>query len=261
MTPEASVTVGAKIATRLVDVERPWLWLSAGWRDLWRAPQVSLCYGLVFVVISFLLTLGLWLAGLLYLLLPLAAGFMFLGPIIAVGLYDVSRRLERGERPSLADAIGAWRGNGSQLALLGLVLMLFLLAWVRIAFLIFALFFGGQPPAWDLLVNTIFFTVDGIPFLAVGTVAGGVLALMVFAISAVAPPLLMDRDIGAMEAIFASVSAVTRNWRVMLGWGALIVLFMGAGLATFYVGLIVTLPLIGHASWHAYRDLIVAEGA
>jgi uncharacterized membrane protein len=139
---------------------------------------------------------------------------------------------------------------------MGLVLMLFLLAWIRLAFLIFALFFGATPPSWEHLVTTLLFTTDGIPFLVVGIAVGGALAAFVFAMSAVAIPALLDRDIGALGAVATSVAAVVQNWRVMIGWGALIVLFTAAGLVTFYVGLAVTLPLVGHASWHAYRGLV-----
>jgi uncharacterized membrane protein len=139
---------------------------------------------------------------------------------------------------------------------MGLVLMLFLLAWIRLAFLIFALFFGAQPPSWEHLIATLLFTTQGIPFLVVGIAVGGVLAAVVFAISVVAIPALLDREIGMLSAVVTSVAAVIENWRVMTGWGALIVLFTAAGLATFYVGLAVTLPLIGHASWHAYRGLV-----
>jgi len=239
-----------------VGVDAPWAWLSAGWRDFRGAPAVSLTYGAGFVAVSFLLTFGLWAADLLYLVLPLAAGFMFLGPVVCIGLYEVSRRLERGQQVTLRDAVMAWQANPGSIAVMGLVLMMFLLAWIRIAFLIFALFFGGQPPSWEFLVSTLFFTTEGIPFLIAGTVVGGLLAAVAFAISAVALPLLLDRDVGALSAMVTSIAAVVRNWRVLIGWGALIVLFTGAGLVTFYIGLAVTLPLIGHASWHAYRDLV-----
>jgi len=239
-----------------VGVEAPWAWLSAGWRDFRSAPAVSLTYGAGFVAVSFLLTFGLWAADLLYLVLPLAAGFMFLGPVVCVGLYEVSRRLERGQQVTLRDAVMAWRANPGSIAVMGLLLMMFLLVWIRIAFLIFALFFGGQPPSWEFLVTTLFFTTEGIPFLIAGTAVGGLLAAVAFAFSAVALPLLLDRDVGALSAMVTSIAAVVRNWRVLIGWGALIVLFTSAGLVTFYIGLAVTLPLIGHASWHAYRDLV-----
>jgi uncharacterized membrane protein len=244
------------LPVRLVGVDQPWRWLSAGWSDLRRAPQVSLSYGALFVIASFLVTLGLWLAGLVYLVLPLAAGFMFVGPVIAVGLYEVSRRLGEGQQVSLRDAMAAWRTHAGPIATMGLVLMLFMLAWIRLAFLIFALFFGASPPSWEHLVTTLLFSTDGIPFLIVGTATGGALAAIAFAMSAIALPLLLDRDVGTLVAVATSVAAVLKNWRVMIGWGALIVLFTAAGLVTCYIGLAVTLPLIGYASWHAYRDLV-----
>jgi uncharacterized membrane protein len=259
MTDVSGASQPLVLPVRKVGVDEPWEWLLAGWSDLRRAPAVSLAYGVVFVVISFLLTLGLWLVDLFYLVLPLAAGFMFVGPVIAVGLYEVSRRLERGQPVTLGATLAAWRTHSGPIATMGLVLMLFLLAWIRIAFLIFALFFGPTPPSWGHLVATLVFSTDGIPFLVVGIAVGGVLAAIVFAMSAVAIPALLDRDIGVLSAIVTSFAAVLRNWRVMIGWGALIVLFTAAGLVTFYVGLAVTLPLVGHASWHAYRGLVAAE--
>jgi uncharacterized membrane protein len=254
----AAAAAGPALPVRRIDVERPWRWLAAGWRDYLAAPQVSLAYGALFAAAGILLTAVLWSLDWLFLALPLAAGFLLVAPVLATGLYEVSRRLERGERPRLADAVTAWRARPGSLAVMGLVLMLFFLAWIRIAFLIFALFFGPQPASSAVLVDAIFFSVSGIPFLAVGTAVGAVLAALAFAISAVSIPLLLDRDVGALQAVATSIAAVAVNWRVMAGWAALIALFGAAGLGTFYIGLIVTLPLIGHATWHAYRDLVPA---
>ncbi|HTO82655.1 MAG TPA: DUF2189 domain-containing protein [Methylomirabilota bacterium] len=252
----SGTTAGGELAVRTVGIDRPWIWLQSGWRDLRHAPLVSFAYGAAFVAVSFVLTVGLWLLDLLYLLLPLAAGFMFLGPVLAIGLYDVSRQLERDQRPTLAHAIGAWREHAGPVATMGLILVLFQLAWIRTAFLIFALFFGMQPPSWDRLINVVFFTAQGAPFLLVGTALGAVLAVIVFTITAVSIPILLDRDVGVATAVATSVAAVAKNWRVMTGWAALIVIFTAAGLVTFYIGLAVMLPLIGYATWHAYRDLV-----
>lgn len=258
MTDTHDISDSDRLRIRLVSEEHPWRWLSAGWRDLQRAP-VSHVFGAVVSAASLALTAGLYAADLHYLLLPLAAGFMFLGPLVAVCFYDISRRLEAGLPITFAEVAVAWRVNFSQVAGMGLILMLFMLVWIRLATLIFALFFTGTPASWEAFVNIVFFSLDGIPFLVVGTLAGGVLAALAFAISAIALPLLLDHDVGVVTAIALSVEAVRRNWRVMIGWAGLIVLFTAGGLVTAYLGLIVTLPLIGHASWHAYRDLVAAS--
>ncbi len=257
VTSADDISDNARLRVRLVTEEHPWQWLSAGWRDLQRA-RVSHVFGALVAAASLVLTAGLYLTDMHYLLLPLAAGFMFLGPLVAVCFYDISRRLEAGQPITFAEVAVAWRVNFSQIAGMGLILMLFMLVWIRLATLIFALYFTGTPASWEAFVNIVFFSLDGIPFLVVGTLAGGVLAALAFAISAIALPLLLDRNVGVITAIAVSVEAVRRNWRVMIGWSGLIVLFTAGGLATAYLGLIVTLPLIGHASWHAYRDLVAA---
>jgi len=241
---------------RVVPVDRPWLWLAAGWRDFVRAPGVCLAYGLGLVAISFALSTGLILANLGYLVLPLAAGFMLIAPVLAVGLYEISRRLEHGRPASLGAALLAWRRNALQIALAGLVLMLLHLVWVRIAMLLFALFFQDVQPSLSGLADALLMSRAGLPFLAVGTLAGAVLATIVFAISAVSIPMLLDRDVGVATAIAASVAVVRTNLRPMALWAALIVVFTALGLATLYIGLAVALPLIGLATWHAYRDMV-----
>ena len=249
---------GLALPIRRVSEESPWAWLAAAWGDMRRAPGVSLVYGAAFAGLGFILMLGLWLVGLFYLILPMAAAFMFFGPLAAVGLYEISRRLERGESVGFDAPIEAWRANIGRLAVLGLILMLFLLAWIRIAMLLFALLFQGSPPSWEGLISSLLFTAEGLPLLLAGTAIGAMLAAIVFSISVVSLPLLLDRDVGTLTAMATSVAAVRANPRVMIGWAALIVLFTAAGLALFFVGLAVTLPLIGYASWHAYRDLVVA---
>jgi uncharacterized membrane protein len=241
---------------RRVAEDRPWLWLADGWRDMLRAPRVSLAYGAALTLTSLALTLGLWLADLLYLLLPLAAGFMFVAPLLAVGLYDTSRRLAAGEPVSLEAALRAWRRNPGQILGLGLVLMLCHLAWLRIAMLLYPLFFEGPNPSLPELPTVLFFSPMSLPFLVTGTLVGGVLAALVFAFGALSIPMLVDREVSVFTAMATSFAAVRENLRAMALWAALIVVFTALGLASLYLGLALALPLIGHASWHAYRDIV-----
>jgi uncharacterized membrane protein len=240
------------------DLDRPWQWLNAGWGDLRRAAPISLLYGVACGVAGAILTAVIWAFGWFYLVLPLMAGFMFMGPLLAVGLYYVSRELDAGNRPRLIDSMVAWRANAQQIAFMGLALMLFLLAWIRIAQIIFALFFAENPPRPEVLfIVDVFLSADSIPFLFVGTIVGGVLAAVAFAISAISIPLLVDKPANVLTAIATSVAAVRENFWTMALWAWLIVLFIAAGVITCYLGLIVTMPLIGHATWHAYKDLVV----
>jgi uncharacterized membrane protein len=222
-----------------------------------RAPSVSLTYGVLFALVGWAVTFGLWWADMIYLILPLTAGFLIMGPILAVGLYEVSRRHERGQRASLGHAVAAFRVNPTQIAFMGVTLLLLFFAWIRIAVMIFYLFFGLAPPSPADFVGRVFFSAESLPFLVVGTVAGAVLAMLAFGLSAISIPLLLDRgDAHVVTAIAASFKAILDNPATMAFWAVLIVLFAGAGLITFYLGLIIALPLIGHASWHAYRDLV-----
>ena len=254
---------------RRIGLDRPWSWLARGWRDLRQAPAVSLGYGLIFALAGFAILAALWASGVsvergggIFVFLPLTAGFMLVGPILAVGLYEVSRRLLAKEPVSLAVAVWAFRRNPAQIGLMGLALMLFLLFWIRLATLIFALFFSQNPPDPNNFVMDVFFSPEAVPFLAVGIIVGAILAGLVFAISAISIPMLLDRkDTNVVMAIATSFAAVRHNLAAMALWAALIVLFTGAGLVTAFVGLIIALPLIGHATWHAYQDLVEpAEG-
>jgi uncharacterized membrane protein len=242
---------------RRVELDRPWQWLAQGWRDLTRAPLVSIWLGLVFAVVSWLLTFGLWWRGYLYLVLPMATGFMIVGPILAIGFYEISRRLAAGERVDLLSAFAVFRRNPRQIAVMGFILLLVLLTWIRIAAMIFMLYWGLEPPSFqDLIVNT-FLRASSLPFLIVGMGVGGLFAFLAFAISAVSIPMLADQPrVDAITAIVTSVRAVRENLGPMLLWAALIAAATGVGLATLYLGLIVTVPLLGYATWHAYRDLV-----
>eukprot|EP00439_Symbiodinium_sp_Y106_P084807 s1_g26.t1 len=223
-------------------------------------PGISLFYGLLFAGVSVLLALSLFLAELSSIVLPLAAGFMLVGPLFAVGLYEASRRLEKGEALTLRDVLLVKTASPTQLAFLGALLMLALLAWMRIASLLFALFFGleGFPPLPDFL-PTLIFTPYGLGLIVVGTAVGALIAFAVFAVSALSVPMLMHRDMDAVSAVLASVRVVRENPGPMLLWAWIIAVIMVVGMVTLFVGMIVAFPLVGHATWHAYRAAITDE--
>ncbi len=245
---------------RRVPVDRPWVWLAAGWRDIAAAPGPSLAYGLTPVVAGWLaILLMLWL-DLPYLMLPLSAGFFFVGPFIAVGLYEISRRLELNHVVDGETTLLAWRRNPEQIALMGVLLLLFHLAWMRAAQLLFAIFEWRTIPSWDRFMDLVWISSKSLPFLAVGVGVSAVLAAGAFAIGAFSIPYLLDRRASNMfEAIATSVAAVRLNLRPMLLWASLIVFLVVLGMVPGLLGLVVTLPLVAHATWHAYRDIVTFD--
>ncbi|MCB2101994.1 MAG: DUF2189 domain-containing protein [Rhodobacterales bacterium] len=239
-----------------VSVEDTFKWLAAGWRDFRASGLTSLTYGLFFVLAGIVLTVGLYRAGYEYLIAPMIEGFLLVGPALTVGLYAISRALEDGRKPHLGMAFTAWRANPVHLLALGLALVLFLFIWMRLAVMIFALSFPYVPLTLKDMVNAALFSLDGWVFLGIGTVVGCVMASLAFAMGAMALPMMLDRKVDFLQAVGTSFAAVVINARVMAVWAALVVVFTAAGLVSLYIGLAVTLPLIGHASWHAYKAVI-----
>lgn len=251
----APATGGVAVAALAFDA--PWAWLAAGWRDLWAAPVVSFSYGAAFAGIAALLTGVLASRGLEALILPLSGGFLLLGPALATGLYETSRRLEAGEPVSLRAVLRAVMASAGRLSFFGAILTFIYAVWLQLALLLLMLFLGTNqlPPAKEF-IPTLLFTPKGLGLLVTGTAVGGALALLVFAVSAVSVPLLMTRKVDAVTAAGVSVAAVLRNPKPMLLWAALIAGFMSVGLATAFVGCVVAFPLVGYATWHAFRDVI-----
>lgn len=241
-----------------LDMDMPWAWLAAGWRDLWACPSVGLTYGFVFAAVGALLAWVVLDQQVYYLTFPLMAGFLLVGPVVAAGLYEISRRRAAGEPTSLRFALGAFGRNPVQIGFFGVVLLLINIAWVRLAALMFMLHFSDAPPPVDPMgFLSAVLTIESIPFIVIGCIVGAVLAAIVFGISVIAIPLLIDRpDANVVSAIHTSWTAAWNNKGPMALWAWLIVLFIGVGLATGFIGLIVTLPLIGHASWAAYKTCV-----
>lgn len=242
---------------RRVTADRPWVWLARGWRDLMANRAIGLLHGAALVLFGWALTLLLFGLGAAWAILPATAGFFILAPLLAASLYEVSRRTGRGEATGLVAALAGIRRNGTQLALMGMALLLAHLLWVRVAGLLFALCFGpGFTPSLAALPMAMLQSDRLLPFLVIGTGFGCVLAAASFAVSVVAVPMLVDREVSVFEAMAVSIRAVRANPGVMLLWAGLIVLFTGLALVPFFLGLLLVLPLVGHATWHAYQDLV-----
>jgi uncharacterized membrane protein len=239
-----------------ITLDHPWEWLAEGWKDLRRAPKFSLAYGGVFVIISYLLTFGLMAESAFFIIPPLAAGFFLVAPMLGIGLYQISDSLERGEQIQFCNALIAWKRNEVHLSAMAVVLVMVMLAWMLAAILVFALLYDQPVPTWENFIPTVFLSGKSPVFLFSGILVGGLVAAFAFTISAITVPMLMDRQVDVFTAIQTSVQAVRTNWQAMALWASLIVMFVGIGLVTFYIGLVVAMPLVGHATWHAYRDLV-----
>ena len=231
-------------------------WLRDGWRDLLVQPGLSLAYGLAVFAISLAIVWVLFAFRLDYILFPALAGFMVVGPLVAIGLYDKSRAIANGEPLSLKRMIFVKARSGAQVWFTGAILCLLMLVWMRAAVLIYALFFGLRPfPGLDHVTSMLFTTGDGWAMLLVGSVVGGVFAAFSFAISTFSIPMLLDEDVDAFTAMGTSISLVWNNLQVMIAWGGIVLALFLASVATGLVGLIITFPLLGHATWHAYKAM------
>ena len=234
---------------RILDAGAPLRWLRLGWADFARAPSLSLAYGLVLMLLSMAIGAFTWRFGTLALYIGFATGFVFIGPVLAVGLYSISRQVEAGQAPVLGYCMREGWDHIRDLLVLGLVLLVVLLVWARAATTMYIFFPEEANPDWQQLI----------PFLGLGSLVGALFAGIVFAASAFSLPMILDRRVDSITAIVTSVNAVLRNKKPMFVWAALIALFVVLGFATGFLGFAVLLPVIGHATWHAYRETIDAS--
>jgi len=228
----------------------PLRWLRAGWQDMRAAPGPSLTYGLFMAATSLLLSSVAYLYGSYWLLFAALSGFVFVAPVLCIGLYAISAQLERKQEPSLLRSIreAGKRRLGTEL-IFGLILLVVFLVWARAGSMVHVFFpVEVEPEFSDLLT-----------YLGVGSAVGSIFAAVTFAASAFSLPMIMHRDVDAVTAVVTSINAVLRNKTAMLIWILIIVFALLLGFATFCLGLVVTLPLIGHATWHAYLDTVDAS--
>ena len=240
-------------AVRTVPIGAAFGWLAAGWNDFRAKPGPSLFYGACFAVMGWLIVLTFRHA--YEYVSALVTGFFLVGPFLAIGLYDLSRRRERGQPLWLAPTLDAWRPNVGAIGMFALVLGVILLVWARASLIVFALFYTGAMPSVAGFLDQML-SPDNLEFLFAYFCVGGFFALLVFAISVVSVPMMMDRSTDGIVAVLTSLKAFGANVPAMIVWGLLIAAVVGAGFALWFVGLVVAVPVIGHATWHAYRALV-----
>lgn len=256
------VTPGYLPEIRPLPTNRPWAWLKAGWHDLMQHPAVALGYGLLIAVAyAVVVGLALW-GGVFDIALNLTAGFVLVAPLLAIGFYTVSQRIEQGTPVQFADVFRAWRVNAKGTLGMGTILVLLFLSWLIVAMALAA--FLAESKAELVAAAEGLFTLApaavtdlSTPFIFAYLLTGLVVALVVFAFAAFSLPALLEHEeLDGITALVASWKAVLANWRPMLLWAVLIAVITGIGLAVAYIGLAVTMPLLGFATWHAYRETL-----
>jgi uncharacterized membrane protein len=239
---------------RRIGIGRPFVWLKKGLADFARVPGASLSYGVAFAAVGATLVGLAWGRG--HIAPALTTGFLLVAPFLAGVLYDLSRQLERGGSVNSVAALHAWKRNSGSISLFGLLLALTLIMWERMSAVIFALFYGGRVPDLRNFVGDVLLSGHYNELLLAYLGVGGLIAAAVYAFSVVSLPMMLDRDVDVATAIVTSVQCVARNPLPMLVWALIIVVLMAIGFATWMIGLVVVFPWLGHASWHAYRDLV-----
>lgn len=233
-------------------------WLALGWRDLMRSYLTGVWFGVCFVAMGTLLALAFKHAPAS--LMALISGFLLIGPFICVGCYAISYALERGKQPEIKRAALAFRNNAKNIAIFAAVLGVLELLWGRASLVVFALFYqGGLPETGDIM--RAFLTLDNLAFVIAYLVVGAVFATLVFVASVVAIPLMLNRNTDAITAALTSVRVCLASPLTLGVWGLSIAFLTLLAMLPAFIGLIVVGPWLGHATWHAYRELVPAEVA
>ncbi|MDD0814925.1 DUF2189 domain-containing protein [Curvibacter sp. HBC28] len=261
-TPESGHAPDSAEASRLrlapLHFSDPWRWLARGAADLIAAPGIALFYGVCFWGMALLL--GWVFRSNPEYTMSIASGCLLLGPFLAMGLYDASRRRELGLKPELGRSIVCWDQHMGSMAMLVLVLMVLELIWGRASLVVFAVFFNTGMPSTTGVIQAVF-NPENWEFVAVYTVVGGIFASLVFSIAVVSIPMILDRDTDAITAAITSIRVVLGHTGVMLFWGALITVLVALALWPWGLGLVLLGPWLGHATWHAYRGAVQWPGS
>lgn len=240
---------------RQVPALRPLHWLQSGWQDLMGHPGPSLMYGLLVTVAGWaIVTLA---APHAELFTSVVSGFVLIAPLIAAGIYELTRQREAGEQASFINSVKSLKRNASSIADFGVVLVLAGILWERVAAVMFALSYGGDMGSVTDFVSDVFFSGKYWGVVIAWLLSGAVLASVVFSITVIGMPMVIDRNADVVTAMITSVKAVFLNLPAMAVWALIIVSLTGLGMALALVGLVVVMPLLGHATWCAYKDLVV----
>jgi uncharacterized membrane protein len=231
----------------------PFQWLSLGWQDLVAAKGIAFFYGVCFWLMA--VVLGAVFRSKPEYAMSMASGCLLVGPFLAMGLYEVSRRRELGISPELSSSVTCWDSHIRSMGMLVLVLIILELLWGRASLVVFAVFFNTGMPSTSGVIQAVF-NPNNWEFLAVYLMVGSIFAGLVFSLSVVSIPMILDRDADAISAAIASMEVVVDNTAVMLVWGMLITLLVGLALWPWGLGLLLVGPWLGHASWHAYRGTV-----
>jgi len=239
---------------RTLGWREPFRWLALGWRDFIRCPGIGLFYGSCFTAMGWAL-MWVFQAAPAY-VLALSAGFLLTGPFFCLGLYQASRHLARGEAPDLGDSLLAWQADGrtGTLAIFGFLLLVLEMLWGRASLIVFAVSFDGMPDFKGSLRALL--DPANLEFIVAYLAVGGLFAGLIFAISVVSIPMILDRPTDAISAGLTSLRLVLSQPAVMLGWGALITVLVVLAMLPWLLGLLVAGPVLGHASWHAYHAAV-----
>lgn len=225
--------------------------LRAGWADFRAAPQFGLFFAVFYVAGGLALWFGLGALGQPVWFVPVAAGFPLFAPFAAIGLYEVSRRRAAEEQLNWSPVLQALRGRGDgQLALMAILVLLVFGFWVILARGVFAIFLSQSGIGFESL--SILASPAGIGMLLVGSAIGAGVALVLFSVTVISLPMLLEREVDFVTAMIASVETVRVNPQVMLTWAGLIAVMVFAAMIPAFLGLLVVLPVLGHATWHLY---------
>ncbi len=234
--------------------------LRLGFDDFWQKPSHYVFLCLIYPIAGVVLMAWSSGANLLPLLYPLATGFALVGPVAAIGLYEISRRREKGLDTSWRHALGV-RHSPALLSIiaLGAMLVALFVAWLVTAHLLYTSLFGPVPPAsFAEFANNVIYTPEGFTLAFAGTAIGLVFALVVLATTVISFPLLLDRDVGAVSAVETSIRVTLANPAPILGWGFVVAVLLAIGTLPVFAGLAIVLPVLGHATWHLYRLTVKA---